>query len=121
MGAGLWKQVVDSNDARNWVETSGSAMFTYALVSGVRAGWLDVETFGPAARNAWIGLVGQLSNGEVQNISDWAYLPESHGLPANAYQGDEENYYFTRAKLTGDGHGQSPLMWSAAELARPLD
>lgn len=121
-GAGLWKQVVDSSDSRNWVETSGSAMFTYALVSGVRAGWLDVETFGPAARNAWIGLVGQLnSNGEVQNISDWAYLPESHGLPANAYADDEENYYFTRGKLTGDGHGQSPLMWSAAELSRPLD
>lgn len=121
-GAGLWKQVVDSSDSRNWPETSGSAMFTYALVSGVRAGLLDVETFGPAARNAWIALVGQLnSNGEIQNISDWAYLPESHGLPANQYAGDEENYYFRRGKLTGDGHGQSPLMWAAAALTRPLD
>lgn len=122
VGAGLWKQVVDSSDSRNWVETSGSAMFTYALVSGVRAGWLDIETFGPAARDAWLGLVGQLNtNGEIQHISDWAYLPESHGLPANAYEGDEENYYFQRGKLTGDGHGQSPLMWAAAELTRSLD
>lgn len=122
IGAGLWKQVVDSSDSRNWVETSGSAMFTYAIVSGVRAGWLDVETFGPAARNAWLGLVGQLnSNGEVQNISDWVYLPSSHGYSEADYVGDEERYYFERPKLTGDGHGQAPLMWSAAALSRPLE
>lgn len=120
-GAGLWKQVVDSADSRNWPETSGSAMFAYALISGVRLGWLDVETFGPAARAAWLGLVAKVnSSGQIQDISDWAYLPSSHqGGPS--YAGDEENYYFQRPKLTGDNHGQAPLMWAAAALVRPLE
>jgi unsaturated rhamnogalacturonyl hydrolase len=121
-GAGLWRQVVDSRDSRNFVETSGSAMFAYALITGVRQGLLDVDTYGPAARAAWLGLVQQLNgSGQIQNVSDWLYLPESHGYPADQYAGDEENYYFERGRLTGDNHGQSPLMWSAAALVRPLD
>jgi rhamnogalacturonyl hydrolase YesR len=119
-GAGLWKQIVDSNDSRNWPETSGSAMFTYALVTGVRAGWLDSNAFGQAARAGWLALVAKLdAQGRIRDVSDWAYKPESHqGGPT--YAGDEENYYFDRAKLTGDNHGQAPVLWSAAALGRPL-
>jgi rhamnogalacturonyl hydrolase YesR len=119
-GAGLWKQVVDSDDPRNWPETSGSAMFTYALVSGVRRGWLDPDTYGPAARAGWLALVAKLTTGgRIQDVSDWAYKPESHeGGPS--YAGDEENYYFERPRLTGDNHGQAPVLWSTAALARPL-
>jgi len=115
-GAGLWKQIVDSDDSRNWPETSGSAMFTYALISGVRAGWLDTDTFGPSARAGWLALVSKLNaEGRLQDISDWAYKPASHeGGPS--YAGDEENYYFERPKLTGDNHGQAPVMWGAGAL-----
>lgn len=121
-GAGLWNRVVDSQDPRNSVETSGSAMFAYAFISGVREGLLDVDTFGPAARSAWLGLVSQLNAaGLIQNVADFVYLPSSHGYPADMYAGDEENYYFERPNLTGDNHGQAPLMWSAAALLRPLN
>ena len=118
-GAGLWKQIVDSNDARNWAETSGSAMFTAALVSGVREGWLDPSTYGPAARSGWLALVAKLdTQARIQDVSDWAYEPSSHpGGPG--YAGDEENYYFERPKLTFDNHGQAPVLWSAAALLRP--
>lgn len=120
-GAGLWKQIVDSDDPRNWPETSGSAMFAYALISGVKAGWLDPATYGPPARAAWLALTSKLTgSGQLQDISDWAYKPESHqGGPT--YAGDEEDYYFDRPKLTGDNHGQAPMLWIAAELLRPLE
>ena len=36
-------------------------MFTYAFVTGVKNGWLAEETYGPAARKAWIALVGYLT------------------------------------------------------------
>lgn len=35
---GLWGQLVD--DPTTWTETSGSAMFTYAMIKGVKRGWL---------------------------------------------------------------------------------
>lgn len=116
--AGLWRQVIDSNDPRNWAETSGSAMFAYALVSGVRSGWLDADRYGPAARSAWLALTARLTaDGELRNISMWAYKPASHPEGPD-YAGDEENYYFQRPRLTGDGHGQAPMLWTAAALLR---
>jgi len=115
-GAGLWKQVLDSDDARNWPETSGSAMFAYALITGVRNGWLDADAFGPVARAAWLALVGRLTpEGRLRDVSDWAYKPLSHP-DGPSYAGDEEDYYFQRPRLTGDYHGQAPLLWSAAAL-----
>ena len=33
---GMWKQVVD--DISMWEETSGSAMFAYAMITGVKKG-----------------------------------------------------------------------------------
>jgi rhamnogalacturonyl hydrolase YesR len=59
---GLWRQLIDHpGDA--WPETSGTGMFTFAMVTGVKNGWLDGKTFGPAARKAWLGLVTYLDAG----------------------------------------------------------
>ena len=116
-GKGLWKQIVDSDDPRNWPESSGSAMFCYALAAGVKQGWLDGPVFGPAARSAWFGLTGDITEeGEITNTSNWAYKPMSHPEAGDRYDNDEENYYFERDKLTGDNHGQAPVLWAAAEL-----
>jgi rhamnogalacturonyl hydrolase YesR len=105
-GAGLWKQVLDDEGGNNWAETSGSAMFTYAMVSGVKKGWLDEDTYGPVARAAWLGLVGHLEpNGELRDVSDWMW----DGSVAD---------YVARARVTGDNHGQAPMLWTAAALLR---
>jgi len=105
-GAGLWRQVIDYSDTDCFTETSGSAMFTNAMVTGVKNGWLDCETYGPVARSAWIALVGNLQpDGRLTNISDWMY-------------GGTVSEYCSRARVTGDNHGQAPMMWTAAALLR---
>ena len=44
-------------------------MFTYAFVSGVKNGWLPEDTYGPAARKAWIALVGYLTpEGDLREV-----------------------------------------------------
>lgn len=52
---GLWNQLIDKSDC--WTESSGSAMFTFAFIMGVKNGWLDAEEYAPAARKAWLALV----------------------------------------------------------------
>ena len=47
---GLWRQLIDHPEA--WPETSSSGMFTFAMVTGVKNGWLDKKTYAPAARKA---------------------------------------------------------------------
>src|ERR1043166_9687513 len=48
---GLWRQLVDHPEV--WAETSSTGMFTFAMVTGVKNGWLPAKSYGPAARKAW--------------------------------------------------------------------
>ena len=44
---GMWHQLI--NDPQSWPETSCTGMFTFAFITGVKEGWLDEATYGPAA------------------------------------------------------------------------
>ena len=55
--SGRWFQVVDRGDRPdNWTDTSGSAMFTYALARGIELGLLDKTTFAPVVANGYRGI-----------------------------------------------------------------
>jgi len=57
---GMWHQLLDKPDA--WPETSCTGMFTFAMVTGVKNGWLDEKTYGPAARKGWLGLIKYIND-----------------------------------------------------------
>ena len=103
---GLWNQLIDQPDF--WTETSGSAMFTYAFIRGVKAGWLPAKTYAPAARKAWLALIPYInSDGDVTNIC------------VGTGKKNDFNYYLDRPQMTGDYHGQAPYLWCAAALLEP--
>lgn len=55
--SGLWYQVVDKGDqADNWTDTSGSAMFVYAIQRAIDLGYVNRATYGPAAQNGYLGI-----------------------------------------------------------------
>jgi unsaturated rhamnogalacturonyl hydrolase len=102
---GLWRQLIDRPEA--WSETSGTGMFTFAMVTGVKNGWLDAKTYGQAARAAWLGLVNSLD--KDGNVAD---------VCAGTNKLNDLDYYLTRPRIPGDLHGQAPILWSAAALIR---
>jgi rhamnogalacturonyl hydrolase YesR len=102
---GLWHQLIDHPES--WSETSGTGMFTFAMVTGVKNGWLDEKTYGPAARKAWLGLVNKLD--KDANVAD---------VCAGTNKGDNLDFYLNRPRLLGDLHGQSPILWTASALLR---
>src|SRR5580692_7926692 len=102
---GMWRQLIDKDDA--WPESSSSAMFSFAMITGVKHGWLDAKTYGPAARKAWIAVVGY-----VDQNSDVTQVCEGTGKK------DDLAYYLARKRRTGDFHGQAPVMWAASALLR---
>jgi len=54
---GLWYQVVDKGHRpENWHDTSGSAMFVYAIQRAVELGVADAERFRPVAEKGYAGL-----------------------------------------------------------------
>lgn len=102
---GLWNQCIDQPDF--WTETSGSAMFTYAMIMGVQNGWLDKEEFAPVARRAWLGLCN--------------YLDDEYNLTEVCVATGKENsrkYYMDRPRMAGDKHGQAPMLWCAYALLK---
>ena len=95
---GLWGQLVDVPES--WDETSGTLMFAYGFIMGCRHGWLDVGTYAPAARRAYIAVASRLD--EHANVPDVCC-----GTGAK----NDRQYYFDRRKINGDPHGQAPLLW----------
>jgi len=100
---GLWGQLIDDDAA--WAETSGSAMFTYAMIVGVQNGWLNANEYAPVAKKAWIALVGHINaDGDIDSVCEGTNRKDDH------------QYYLDRLRKTGDMHGQAPILWCAAAL-----
>ena len=100
---GMWGQLVD--EPESWAESSGTAMFTSAFITGVRRGWLDGNQYGPAARKAWIALCGRLDR--YGNVS---------GVCVGTGKKNDHQYYLDRPSLNGDPHGQAPMLWCVNAL-----
>jgi unsaturated rhamnogalacturonyl hydrolase len=102
---GMWRQLIDHPES--WPETSSTGMFDFAMVTGVKNGWLDQKTYAPAARKAWLALLTYLEpNADIRNVC------EGTGKK-NDYQ-----YYIDRKRNTGDLHGEAPLLWTASAFLR---
>jgi unsaturated rhamnogalacturonyl hydrolase len=105
MESGMWRQLIDKPDS--WAETSGTAMFAFAMVTGVKNAWLDAETYGPAARKAWLALVAHLdADANLREVC------------IGTDKGFDEQFYMDRPRTAGDLHGQSPMLWTASALLR---
>ena len=82
-------------------------MFTFAMISGVKNGWLDAATYGPAARKAWIAVAGYIDqNNDITSVCEGTGKLNSL------------DYYLARKRRTGDFHGQAPVLWAASALLR---
>ena len=101
----MWRQLVD--DASSWPETSCTGMFTFAMITGVKNGWLDAATYGPAARKGWLKLITYLDeNNDIREVCEGTNKKNDH------------QYYLDRGRVTGDLHGQAPVLWCATALLR---
>ncbi len=117
---GAWRQVIDDDSAQNWAESSATGMFTFAMVTGVKRGWLPAETYGPAARAAWLALVSHLdADGNVADVCVGTGEAATSG--AGHERDSQLRYYFDRPRNVGDFHGQAPLLWSAAAMMDTTD
>jgi len=102
---GMWRQLLDHPEA--WPESSCTAMFTFAMITGAKAGWLNEKLYGKAARKGWLALVGYLGpNADLKNVCE------------GTNKKNDLTYYLSRARNTGDLHGQAPLLWCASALLR---
>jgi rhamnogalacturonyl hydrolase YesR len=112
--AGLWRQIVDLDKAPG--ETSCTAMFTFALVSGVRNGWLSDAKYVAAAKAGWTALGAKVdAKGQLDKVCEGTGQPS---VGASDVKG-QQDFYLGRKIGPNDNHGQCALLWAANALARP--
>lgn len=111
---GLWRQLIDQPDS--WIETSGSAMFTFAFVMGVRNGWLEANVYGPPARKAWLALVDRLDSDA--NLTEICVGTNKGNKEVGPDLAAQKAFYLARPRKAGDCHGQAPMLWTATALLR---
>jgi rhamnogalacturonyl hydrolase YesR len=106
-GSGLWHQMLDRPDSP--LETSASAMFTFAIARAVNQGWLDAGTYGPVAVSGWNAVKGKISSdGKVT------------GTCVGTSYADDYPYYYNRS-FTDDVHGYGPVLFAGSEMIRLLN
>ncbi|MGN6342201.1 MAG: glycoside hydrolase family 88/105 protein [Ginsengibacter sp.] len=102
---GMWRQLID--DPQSWKETSCTGMFTFAFITGVKEGWLNAKTYGPAARKAWLSLIKYINaDNDVTDVCE------------GTNKKNDRQYYLDRKRNVGDLHGQAPILWCATALLR---
>ena len=110
--SGLWHQVMDKGGlADNWLETSASGMFVYALRRGVERGHLD-PSFGPVAEKGWAGLLAGLG-------SDAAGRPVIRGAVEGMSVQKDYAGYVARRRLEDSPHGICAYLLAASAMESP--
>jgi unsaturated rhamnogalacturonyl hydrolase len=113
---GLWWQVLNKGGEKgNYLESSASCMFVYALVRGVRLGYLPPKYL----ENARLGYAGILSHfvetgpdGEVSLTG----TVKSAGLGGHPYRDGTYAYYIGEKAVTNDPKGIGAFLLASTEM-----
>ena len=105
-GVGLWHQLLDRTDS--YLETSASAMFTFALARGVNRGWLS-PAYATAAQAGWQGLETRIRpDGQIE------------GICVSTTAAYDAVYYYNRPTELTAMQGYGPTIMAGAEVISML-
>jgi unsaturated rhamnogalacturonyl hydrolase len=103
---GLWHQVLDRPDS--YLETSASAMFTFAIAKGVRQKYL-APSLAAVARRGWKAVMTRIRpDGQIE------------GTCAGTGVSDRLADYYARPTPLNDPHGIGPVLLAGGEMLRVL-
>ena len=101
---GLWHQLLDKTDS--YLETSCSAMFTYAVARAVNRGYIEPR-YASIARRGWEGVMTKVRvDGQIEGVS------------AGTSVSDDLVYYYRRPALLNDVHGIGAVLLAGTEILR---
>lgn len=104
---GLWHQLLDKEDS--FLETSCSAMLTYAVARAVNQGYIE-RSYAVAARRGWNGVQSKIRpDGQIE------------GICAGTGVSDSLAFYYGRPTPLNDVHGTGAVLLAGAEVLSLVD
>lgn len=119
--SGMWYQVLDQPGRKgNYLEASSSAMFTYAVLKGVRLGILDtsLEEFG---RECWSNLLKTFVTFDKEGLVNLNHCCTVGGLGGGSMRKGDFAYYISEPVKSNDPKGIGPFLWASLEMKRRAD
>ena len=105
-GTGFWHNMLDKTDT--YLETSCTAMFTFAVAKGINEGWIS-HVYGPVALTGWNAITTRVTeNGAVDGTCEGTTFAH------------DNTYYYHRGKSIYATHGYGPVLYAGAEMIRLL-
>jgi unsaturated rhamnogalacturonyl hydrolase len=113
---GLWYEVLDKGGAKgNYLESSASCMFVYALAKGVRRGYLPEHYLANADRGYKGILARFISVGPDDDVSVTGTVKVG-GLGGEPYRDGNYAYYLSEKAVANDPKGVGPFIMAATEM-----
>ena len=119
--SGLWFQVLNMPKAPgNYLESSASCMFTYALAKGVRLGYLPAS-YEQNAVQAWRGIQSHFLKIAPDGSITLTSTVRSIGLGGKPYRDGSYHYYVSSSVVKNDPKGIGALLLAANEMELSKD
>jgi rhamnogalacturonyl hydrolase YesR len=102
-GTGFWHQLLDRNDT--YLETSATAIYTYAIARAINRGYVDKLAYTPAVVLAWNAVASKVNaKGQVE------------GTCVGTGMGFDPAFYYYRPVNLYAAHGYGPVLLAGAEM-----
>ena len=121
---GVWYDVMDVKDPRNYLESTASSMFAYVLLKGYRKGYLS-EKYHDAGVKAYNGILNQfikvnpdktISLTKCCSVSGLGPGPGPYVKKPNYKRDGSFNYYMSEPIRDNDAKGVGPFIWASLEM-----
>lgn len=114
---GMWYQVVNLGGMdKNYLETSGSAIFSYAILKGVRLGYLP-KSYAEYGKKAFEGICRTYLHIEEGNMSLGGICLVA-GLGGKDRRNGTFDYYMSEPVVKDDAKGVGPFLLAYTEMKR---
>jgi unsaturated rhamnogalacturonyl hydrolase len=116
--SGVWYQLLDQgNRLGNYLESSASCMFVYAIAKGVRNKYLPQDLLAVAQRG-YDGIIKQFVDVDLEGQTHLRGTCKSAGLGGNPYRDGSYDYYVSEPIVTDNHHGVGAFLLASNEIEK---
>ncbi|WP_200801542.1 glycoside hydrolase family 88/105 protein [Bacillus sinesaloumensis] len=113
---GVWYQVVDQGDREgNYLESSSSNMYTYALAKGIRKGYLS-DGFLPALKRSYQGILKNFIEVDNDGTINLHQTCKTAGLGITDNRDGSFEYYISEPVVSNDFKGLGTFIMASVEV-----
>ena len=114
--SGVWWQITDKGGApKNYLESSSSAMFVYALARSINKGYIS-PSYKPAVQKGYAGLLKEFVVKDAAGFTHFTKAVAVGGLGGSPNRNGSYDYYMSEPVRSDDLKAIGPFMLAALEM-----